>query len=72
MTARVIVVLLLLAPLLLGGCVGVKPWERDVLAQEEMAFDPDPLEAARRNHIYYSKEASLPGGSAGGGGCGCN
>ena len=72
MAPRVIAVLLVLLPLTLGGCAGVKPWERDILAQEEMAFDPDPLETARRNHIYYSKEASLPGGSAGGGGCGCN
>ena len=64
--------LLCLAPLLLGGCANVKPWERDVLARDEMAFDPDPLESARRNHVYTSKEASLPGGGAGGGGCGCN
>jgi hypothetical protein len=37
-----------------------------------MAFDPDPLETKRSQHIYFSKEASLPGGGAGGGGCGCN
>jgi hypothetical protein len=37
-----------------------------------MAWDPDPLEAAHRGHVFYSKEASLPGGGAGGGGCGCN
>ena len=67
-----IILLLALAPVLLSGCVNVKPWERDVLAREEMAFDPDPLEAARRHHVYFSKEASMPGGSAGGGGCGCN
>ena len=66
------VLLACLAPLLLGGCATVKPWERDLLARDEMAFEPDPLEAALRNHVYFSKEASLPGGSAGGGGCGCN
>jgi len=69
---RLTALLLALAPLALGACANIKPWERDVLAREEMAFDPDPLEAARRNHVYFSKEASLPGGSAGGGGCGCN
>jgi len=69
---RTVAVLLALAPLLLGACANLKPWEKDVLAREEMAFDPDPLQAALRNHIYFSKEASLPGGSAGGGGCGCN
>ena len=52
--------------------VRVKPWERSVLARRDMSWDPDELEAARRNHTFFSKEASLPGGSAGGGGCGCN
>jgi len=52
--------------------VRVKPWERSVLARRDMSWDPDALEAARRSHTFFSKEASLPGGSAGGGGCGCN
>lgn len=52
--------------------VRVKPWERSVLARRDMSWDPDELEAARRNHTFFSKEASMPGGSAGGGGCGCN
>jgi hypothetical protein len=50
----------------------VKPWERDVLARPDMAWEPDALEAKRNSHIRYSKEASLPGGGTGGGGCGCN
>ena len=54
------------------GCASVKPWERGVLARSDMAWEPDPLEAARQDHIHFSKEASLGGGSAGGGGCGCN
>lgn len=54
------------------GCTVVKPWERDVLARRDMAFEPDPIEGTRRSHIYFSKEASLGGGSTGGGGCGCN
>jgi uncharacterized protein DUF4266 len=52
--------------------VRVKPWERAVLARPDMSWEPDSLEAARRNHTYFSKEATMPGGSAGGGGCGCN
>jgi len=52
--------------------VRVKPWERAVLTRVDMAWAPDPLETARRNHTFFSKEASMPGGSAGGGGCGCN
>jgi hypothetical protein len=58
--------------LVAAGCAPVRPWEREVLARPEMAWDPDPLEAAHRGHVFYSKEASLPGGGAGGGGCGCN
>ena len=50
----------------------VKPWQRGDLAQPIMAFDPDPLEAAQRQHTYTSKEAAFGGGALGGGGCGCN
>ncbi len=55
-----------------GWLVRVKPWERDLVALDEMGWDPDSLQSLRRSHIYFSKEASLVGGSAGGGGCGCN
>ncbi len=55
-----------------GWLVRVKPWERDLVALEEMRWEPDSLQSLRRTHIYFSKEASLVGGSAGGGGCGCN
>jgi hypothetical protein len=58
--------------LALPGCASVKPWERVSLAREDMAWDPDPLAAARQDHIHFSKEAALGGGGTGGGGCGCN
>lgn len=64
--------LALLAVLALAGCAAVKPWEREVLARRDMAWEPDPQQAAIRNHVYFSKEATLAGGGAGGGGCGCN
>ena len=54
------------------GCTVVKPWEKDLLARRDMAFDPDNLEAKLNTHKSFSKEASLAGGGAGGGGCGCN
>ena len=54
------------------GCAPVRPWERDALAREDMAFDPDPLGAELGQHIQFSKEGSLGGGPGGGGGCGCN
>jgi hypothetical protein len=60
------------ALLLLSGCAVVQPWERETIAREDMAWAPDPLQARLDAHIFFSKEASLPGGGAGGGGCGCN
>jgi hypothetical protein len=59
---------------LLSGCssLGVKPWQRDVLAREEMRLDSDPLDTAIDDHLYFSKEASSGGRSFAGGGCGCN
>jgi hypothetical protein len=57
-----------------AGCggLGVKPWQRDVLAREEMQLNRDPLDAAIDDHMYFSKEASSGGRSFAGGGCGCN
>lgn len=65
--------LLIGAMLLLStGCARVKPWQRDALARPDMQFDPDPQRTALQGHIEFSKEGSMPGTSAGGGGCGCN
>lgn len=60
--------------IVIGGCssMGVEPWERDVLAKDEMQLVTDPIEAATDDHIYFSKEASSGGRGFGGGGCGCN
>jgi hypothetical protein len=60
--------------LLLTGCssLGVQPWERDVLAREDMQLIADPLESATDDHIYFSKEATSGGRGFGGGGGGCN
>ncbi len=58
----------------ISGCssMGVEPWEREVLAKDEMQLTSDPVEAALDDHIYFSKEASSGGRGFGGGGCGCN
>jgi len=60
--------------LMLGGCanMGVKPWERDVLARPGMQVDLDPVVTALDEHIYFSKEGSTGGLGTAGGGCGCN
>lgn len=57
-----------------GGCsaLGVKPWQRDILARPAMALNAEPIDAAIDDHIYFSKEAASGGRSFGGGGCGCN
>jgi Domain of unknown function (DUF4266) len=59
---------------LISGCsaLGVKPWQRDVLARDEMQLDSDRLDEAIDDHLYFSKEASSGGRSYAGGGCGCN
>ena len=66
--------LLSAAVTLASGCssLGVQPWERDLLAKEEMALTSSPVDSALDDHIYFSKEASSGGKSFGGGGCGCN
>ena len=58
--------------LMLTSCADVRAWERGYLARDEMAWDPDALESALNDHIFFSKEASSGGNSAAGGGCGCN
>lgn len=58
----------------LSGCtsLGVRPWEREVLARPDMLLDSAPLDRSLDDHIYFSKEASSGGRGFGGGGCGCN
>ncbi|HEX3584089.1 MAG TPA: DUF4266 domain-containing protein [Thermoanaerobaculia bacterium] len=58
--------------LLFGACATVHPWDRDLLAQEKMSFNPHPMMQSVDEHIYFSKEASMGGIDVGGGGCGCN
>jgi hypothetical protein len=75
MNRRRLALLALVAALTtLGGCgsIGVKPWQRDLLARPAMALNAYPLDAAIDDHLYFSKEASSGGRGFGGGGCGCN
>ena len=61
-----------LAPASEDRGLGVRPWERSILALEEMNLAADGLDSALDDHIYFSKEASSGGRGFGGGGCGCN
>ncbi len=54
------------------GCVAVKPWEKDLLARPDMAWNEDPRFSTIKSHIGFSKEGSLPAGGGASGGCGCN
>jgi hypothetical protein len=65
---------LIMATILTSGCssLGVEPWERDLLAKDEMSLTSSPVDNALDDHIYFSKEASSGGKGFGGGGCGCN
>jgi hypothetical protein len=54
------------------GRLGVRPWQRGILARDDMRLDFSPLDLATDDHIYFSKEASSGGRGFGGGGCGCN
>src|ERR1700679_4331636 len=74
MRYRLNLLCIMLGMVLISGCssIGVKPWQRDVLARDEMRLDSDPLDAAIDDHLYFSKEASSGGRSYAGGGCGCN
>lgn len=55
----------------LSGCVGVRPWEREMLADETMIFDADPIETGWHLHIQEVTEGGRGGYSGTGGGCGC-
>lgn len=61
-------VLLLLA----GGCVRVRPHEREAHARRSMQADGDPTEKKLDGHVEEYREGSIGGAGAGGGGCGCN
>ncbi len=65
---------LLLSTVLVSGCssLGVKPWEKDILARDDMALESASMDSSFDDHIYFSKEASSGGKGFGGGGCGCN
>ena len=67
-------IIIIVALLVASGCssMGVEPWDRDIMAKEEMQIPSDSVEAAIDDHIYFSKEASSGGRGFGGGGCGCN
>jgi hypothetical protein len=65
---RILLVLLVLGA---SACVGVKPWERELLAQPGMSFEAE-AGAESEQHAFESREAAFGGYGASAGGCGCN
>jgi len=67
---------LLALGLLLGvsacSSIGVKPWQREQMARDDMQLDGEAIDASIDDHLYFSKEASSGGRGFAGGGCGCN
>ena len=57
---------------LAAGCVGVKPYERELLAKPTMTFQPDPHEDVLDLHMLEAREGAVGGYGSAGGGCGCN
>jgi uncharacterized protein (TIGR03382 family) len=61
-----------LAIAMAGGCVHVRPRQRETLAKKNMKFAPDPVEDELDLHMQESREGSSGGYGSSGGGCGCN
>lgn len=64
--------LILVLALAAGGCVTVRPWEREILAKPVMQFDPDPTEVRLRESLLAYREGSAGALGSKGGGCGCD
>jgi hypothetical protein len=62
----------LLATGALGGCVRVKPYEREIMSLRPMSGDDERVEDKFRQHWQESREGGAGGYAAAGGGCGCN
>jgi hypothetical protein len=57
---------------LAGGCVTVKPEDKEFLAEPAMTFGSGGEARAQEEHVLSNREGSFGAGSASGGGCGCN
>ncbi len=58
--------------ILMSGCVTVKPYERENLADRTMDFDKNREEVVMEQHFLLTREGSIGGNGGAGGGCACN
>jgi hypothetical protein len=56
----------------IGGCVVVKPYQREYLSVRAMRPAAEAPEDRFRAHWQESREGAVGGFGATGGGCGCN
>ena len=70
LVAHVVVVAVLVGTL--GGCVMVKPWQRELLAHRSMIIGENSGELQLEQHTFQYREGAAGGFGGGGGGCGCN
>jgi hypothetical protein len=73
MSARTVVRLVLIVGVLAGcDCATVPQNRRSRLADPMMSLTGEPLDAARRQKLYDTREGAAGGdGATAGGGCGC-
>jgi hypothetical protein len=57
---------------LLVGCATVRPEERELLAEPSMQMATGSMAGAHEQHVLDNREGASGGGTARGGGCGCN
>ena len=57
-----------------GGCrhIGVKPHQRELLADRIMSFEGSAQERAADEHVLSNREGAVGATGTSGGGCGCN
>ena len=55
-----------------GGCATVRPEQRERLADPSMNFESASMGQRHEQHVIENREGSSGGGTARGGGCGCN
>ena len=63
-----LVVLLLTA----AGCAGVRPEEKEYLAEPAMTWGGEGMAELHEKHVLDNREGSTGAGASSGGGCGCN
>lgn len=68
---RWIFALMLFSVFIFSGCVTVRPWEREQLADPIMIIDENPIDAGIKEHFIDYREGSEGGTGAQSGGCGC-